>query len=159
MRPETTTGLLEANGILAADTFPSVYAGTVAAFTWAVAAHDKGRELRDLAVLMNKIDPTRVRVTLATREHWRRAGHEVAYPELLARLEAKDEALLLLVAHRDRDTDQVFTIDEMKEALSRVIGRIEGRAKSFAGNLTKDFDGIGSRFRKVGGEIADVTKK
>jgi len=45
------------------------------------------------------------------------------------------------------------------DGMSKVIGKIEGRTKSFAGGLSKDFDGLGGRFRKVAGELGDLAKK
>lgn len=45
------------------------------------------------------------------------------------------------------------------DQMSRVVGRIEGRTRSFASGVAKDFDGLGKRFGKVAGEIGDLTKK
>ncbi len=45
------------------------------------------------------------------------------------------------------------------DQMSRVMSRIEGKSKGFSGALARDFDGLGSRFNKVGGQLADLAKK
>ncbi|HET7545484.1 MAG TPA: phage tail tape measure protein [Polyangiaceae bacterium] len=55
-----------------------------------------------------------------------------------------------------------FSIEAVFKAtdqMSRVMARIEGNTKSFRRSLSKDFDGLGSRFRKIGDELGDLAKK
>lgn len=45
------------------------------------------------------------------------------------------------------------------DKVSKIIDKIEGKSKGFSGALARDFDGLGSRFNKVGGQLADLAKK
>jgi len=55
-----------------------------------------------------------------------------------------------------------FSIEAVFKAndqMSRIIGRIEGKVKGFAGGVGRDLDGLGKRFGKVGQELGDLSKK
>jgi TP901 family phage tail tape measure protein len=55
-----------------------------------------------------------------------------------------------------------FSIEAVFKAndqMSRMIAKIEGNTKKFSANLSKDFEGLGGRFSKVGSQLGDLAQK